>query len=144
MFLNLGGADTDYPFVNQLKSAEYRKVGTTIEDIEIYKWFADIRREGHEYEWYLNVDVTDDPSGIPGQGVDNPYSDFGKHLITLAGGKYFDPSYGTVFNSLKEWEDNSVDAFFFLQVVESPQNQEEKSFYLRIRPNYDQVEDMVD
>jgi len=53
-----------------------------------------------------------DKSGIPGQGNNDPKSDFTNHAIVEFNNKYYDPSYGSgPFDSRIDWEDSSIEGF---------------------------------
>lgn len=52
-----------------------------------------------------------DLAGVPGQNTTNPKSMFNWHGLVEVGTKVYDPSYGNVFNSMQEWEDDSVAGF---------------------------------
>jgi hypothetical protein len=118
-------------------NVEVVDIGTNINDEEVYNVFPDIRRENHEYEWIGTPQVLDNPSGIPGQNTVNPYSDFGAHFVALSNGRLYDPSYGHVYDSLKEWEDNAVSAFGFLDYDQST-----GIYYLWFRKNEPSQEDI--
>lgn len=64
-----------------------------------------------EYYWGATVEVADGP-GAHGQNTTNPKSHFSDHWIVRIDGKYYDPSYGTVFDSMQQWEDGSVIGFY--------------------------------
>ena len=50
--------------------------------------------------------------GTPGQGVQDPVSNFGNHYIVFWKDRYFDPSYGSgPFFSQRSWEMASLDGF---------------------------------
>ena len=49
--------------------------------------------------------------GAKAQGMDNPESAFGDHVVVCINDKIYDPSYGTgVFNGVNDWETNSLAA----------------------------------
>lgn len=85
------------------------------------QYFPDIRREGHQYAWLDLFPVSvNDVQGVEGQGVLNPYSDFGLHHMVKINGYYYDPSYGKRFSSLKDWEENSVAGYFVFENMNHP------------------------
>ena len=63
-----------------------------------------------EYYWGANVEV-DELIGLPGQNTENPKSHFSDHWLVKISGKYYDPSYGSKFDSLLDWENASVGGF---------------------------------
>jgi hypothetical protein len=49
-------------------------------------------------------------AGVPGQNSPNPPPHFLNHFIVIAGGKFYDPSYGSpAFSTKLEWENASID-----------------------------------
>ena len=62
------------------------------------------------YVWGDIVDVSD-ADGVPGQNTTNPLSIFSVHALMKINGSYYDPSYGTKFTNLQQWEDQSVAGF---------------------------------
>jgi hypothetical protein len=62
------------------------------------------------YVWRF-PEVTDAP-GLPGQGTVDPASFFGNHQVVKINGVYYDPSYGTTYNSLAEIDDQAVSGHF--------------------------------
>jgi hypothetical protein len=65
---------------------------------------------GNSYNW-LFADVTD-ATGVPSQGpTPNPHSYFPVHLIVNVGTRYYDPSFGQVYNSFTEFENGAFEAF---------------------------------
>jgi len=58
-----------------------------------------------------NKIVTDkEKTGTAAQGIQNPRSEFEDHSIFKFGGKYYDPSYGSLeVNNANEWENNAID-----------------------------------
>jgi len=60
---------------------------------------------------YRSTDVTE-LRGVPGQGNDDPPSEFRNHYIVRLKGQYYDPSYGTgPFRTQNAWENASLDGF---------------------------------
>jgi hypothetical protein len=63
---------------------------------------------------YTAAEVTD-LEGVQGQGVKNPPSWFGNHVIVEASGKLYDPSYGTApiegAEQLKKYQEASIAGF---------------------------------
>jgi hypothetical protein len=60
---------------------------------------------------YRSTDVTE-LRGVPGQGNDDPPSEFRNHYIVRLKGQYYDPSYGTgPFATQNAWENASLDGF---------------------------------
>ena len=49
--------------------------------------------------------------GVPAQGNINPQAAFFNHALLKVKDKIYDPSYGTKFSSLVEWETNSITGF---------------------------------
>lgn len=66
-----------------------------------------------KYErWDMSKPLSlNDKKGIPGQNVENPYSDFIAHFIVKVGEEIFDPSYGVRCKSTREWAEQSIDGF---------------------------------
>ena len=59
--------------------------------------------DGYFYKLFDNC--TDAPKGLPGQNKETPRKTFNMHaVVRLANGKIIDPSYGTEFESLLDWE----------------------------------------
>jgi hypothetical protein len=112
--------DEEYKYLNKVKE-EIREFEEEVYDengqlviISGTTSHADIRRDNNVYEWIGEPDIIDDPSGIAGQGgIVNPYSDFGRHYLVKADGLIYDPSYGSMFSSIEQWEAQSIDAFFW-------------------------------
>ncbi len=127
-----------YPYVNAAFSIErqgYNASSTIGEELEpVIFHQPDIRRENFLYEWNESLTSTNviDSNGSPAQGTLNPYSDFSNHRIVKVGGKYFDSSYGKKYDSLKNWEENSISGFFIETQFEIDG---EIFFYLYIRKN---------
>jgi len=56
--------------------------------------------------------------GIAGQGVTTPGEKaFADHGVVIYGEKLYDPSYGLPHAGLREWEDESIDAFGSMLVI---------------------------
>lgn len=123
-----------YPYVNVIGDVPV-VTQTTLEGDEYRE--PQIRDVEHKYLWLESPspDVIDDPTGLPGQGVQNPYSDFGKHYVVGLNGDIFDPSYGKRFESVSAWESESVSAFYKFVEAEN-----EDKFYMYIRKNTDSDE----
>jgi hypothetical protein len=72
-------------------------------------------RLGNEYKWKATPapvpGVTDDTTGIPGQGRVNPASIFKDHVLVKYDDNIYDPSYGKVYTSMKNFEDTAVVGF---------------------------------
>ncbi|MBX3728270.1 MAG: hypothetical protein KF858_03725 [Candidatus Sumerlaeia bacterium] len=52
--------------------------------------------------------------GVPGQGpTPDPWAAFEDHAVVEFAGHIYDPSYGSTFSSLNDWEDSSIDLFFY-------------------------------
>lgn len=134
--------DSVYAYLNEAPDA-IREVLINADDEEIYRWHPDIRRSSHQYEWVGEPEVSDDPGGLPGQGVQNPYSDFGTHYLVLQNDILYDPSYGLTFQSLKEWEESSIEALFRIDVVLAPDGHA-NMFILKLRRNVYQYDDITD
>jgi len=65
----------------------------------------------NSYPW-LYAQVTDPRTGIPGQGNANPASRFNNHQIAkLADGKYYDPSYGIIYNNFAAIKGAAIEGF---------------------------------
>jgi hypothetical protein len=59
--------------------------------------------------------------GLSGQGPNNePPGFFFDHAIVKYGNKIYDPSYGTKFENLSDWESSSVDAFGTVGIWNEP------------------------
>ena len=75
-----------------------------------------------EYILVKNVDLAKSPvdlsvAGIPGQGVATPQAKlFNGHAFLLFADQIFDPSYGTRFPALLDWQVNSLDLIRFRTV----------------------------
>lgn len=110
-------------------------------DNNIYNLPFRIRGENNEYTFYeetYTIDVSDE-SGLPGQNVVNPYSDFFGHYLLLINGRIYDPSYGKIYSSLEEFENESIEAFGKVGSVQAPG--EERVFVIQLRKNnYDEIE----
>jgi hypothetical protein len=52
--------------------------------------------------------------GLPGSCTTQPTGNFSDHQVTKIDGIYYDPSYGTTYNSLKELKDSSLDGWTML------------------------------
>jgi hypothetical protein len=65
------------------------------------------------YNWGPGAppDVTD-AAGIPGQNTANPHSLFSDHVVAKLDGKYYDSSYGRVWDSRQHFEDTAVAGFY--------------------------------
>ena len=67
---------------------------------------------GKYAQWDMTKPIAlNDGKGIPGQNVENPYSDFIAHFIVKVGEEIFDPSYGVRCKSTKEWAEKSIEGF---------------------------------
>ncbi len=65
----------------------------------------------NSYKWKF-AEVTD-ASGVSGQGNNNnPASWFGNHQVVFISNQYYDPSYGVVYSSLQNIDNNAIDGFF--------------------------------
>ena len=71
------------------------------------------RARNNVYNWVQGSALLSvvDQSGVPGQNVANPYSDFENHVFVMIGNELYDPSYGLKFNSFSEWANNSIAGF---------------------------------
>ena len=56
--------------------------------------------------------VANDP-GIAAQNNPNPHSIFADHAFAVVNGTYYDPSYGKTFSTLKQFDDEAIDGYFF-------------------------------
>jgi hypothetical protein len=61
-------------------------------------------------------------------GNNNPSADFNRHFIVKIENVYYDPSYGKKYNSVKEWEESSIDGFF----IEEKYKKEDEDWSKRI------------
>ena len=87
----------------------------------------------NSYPWKF-AEVTDQ-NGIAGQGNPNPASLFGNHQVVLDG-QYYDPSYGQKFASLKDIDDNAIEAYFLTASVPL----DESSFNLDLNGDGDKTD----
>lgn|GEM_PF-3143480 len=71
------------------------------------------------YGWLGTPEVEERP-GVAGQGNPNPYSEFDQHFILRVGNTYYDPSYGRKYESLRQWEEESVAGFYREDVFTMP------------------------
>lgn len=123
----------DYPYLNyQYKQAsKVEVVESQLETVDengepttVYntQYFPDIRGDGHQYTWLDLFPLSvNDVQGVEGQGtILNPYSDFGVHYMVKINGKYYDPSYGARFDSLKDWEETSVAGYYVWERMNHP------------------------
>jgi hypothetical protein len=53
-----------------------------------------------------------DQEGVKGQNNANPKAIFSNHQVVLYKGKYYDPSYGKVYNSLQEISEQAIAGFY--------------------------------
>ncbi|MCG8328773.1 MAG: hypothetical protein MI974_13865, partial [Chitinophagales bacterium] len=140
-FLSTEYPDAYYPYSNAINT-EKIYLGVNANGMDSYGFFPKIRKENYKYEW-LNTPEVVDLEGVPGQGnIANPYSDFGSHYIVLMNGKLYDPSYGLKYNTLKDWEEGSIDGYYIVEEVLSPNDPEKKYYYLRIRENLPETQDI--
>jgi hypothetical protein len=87
-------------------TAPPRHVSTTVQSDNYYVFAGgtDIHYlGGHAQGQHVAIE----PSGIENGNL-NPVANFMNHVIVSFNGKIYDPSYGTVFSSLKDWEAGSV------------------------------------
>jgi len=128
-FIHTGTSGNEtYPFIN--KPSRFSNNGSKLDNYN--------RTENGEYGWLGTPEVTEF-NGLPGQGNDNPYCDFSRHFIVKTNGKYYDPSYGRFFNSIKEWEDagnkKSIAGFYIKEEILTEKGN--RSLKLLIRKNED-------
>ena len=126
-----------YSHVNEAVNGEVINVGITQRRETVTDLLPDIRRAGHRYEW-VATEVKDLP-GIAGQGVSNPYSDFGSHYVVEANGRIYDPSYGKVYASRREWEEKAIAAFWVFEVRTI---KGKRHFFMYLRVNSGAIEDI--
>jgi hypothetical protein len=103
---------------------------------------ANIREDNHSYNFFGTPDVSD-AQGIPGQGVDNPYSDFGTHYNAIVDGKIYDPSYGVSFNGEnvnKIYEEEAISALYKVEFIEDENGT--RVAYMFIRKNNPNTDDL--
>jgi|GEM_PF-3360770 hypothetical protein len=77
------------------------------------------------YNWTFSqvTQAQNDPANVPGQGVTNPASWFDSHNLVLINGKLYDPSYGKIWNNLKDFRTNALQGFTIsLQLKLDPTN----------------------
>lgn len=134
----------EYPFINEVKTeiriGEYTYIDDETWEVKTVTGnvrVADVRRPDHFYEWIGIPDVTDNPEGLPGQGIQNPYSDFGVYYVTFVNGRIYDSSYGKNYMDIKSWEEDSIDAFYKFTELEGSS---EERFIYKIRKNTSQDE----
>jgi hypothetical protein len=102
---NGAGSNTDpasngtYPYYNQLLPPDFDHMKPPPPG------------QAWSYTYGGNIDVTD-AAGIPGQNTSNPHSLFGDHVMAKLDGKYYDPSYGRLWDSVKQFEDTAVAGFY--------------------------------
>ena len=70
---------------------------------------ADKKRFFGQYE--QAPDVTNS-AGIAGQANNNPLSFFRHHVVVYYDGTYYDPSYGTTYSSLDDFEDQALVGYY--------------------------------
>lgn len=63
-----------------------------------------------DWQEWSSADV-DDAAGASAQDQPNPISIFSRHVLVKIGAHYYDPSYGTDYDSHLDWENNSVAGF---------------------------------
>jgi hypothetical protein len=118
------GTEEGYPFVNVYSHEDL--VGFLKDD---------------HYEW-LYSDVQDE-AGERGQGQSNPASLFFSHIVLAYDGKYFDPSYGSIYDGTGLEEiDSAIYGFIKRKVLVFSDNSQKNSF--QIRKNANEVEVKVD
>lgn len=83
------------------------------------------------YEWLYSD--SDDDSGERGQGQLNPASLFCTHVVLANRGKYYDPSYGKIYNDL-EGIDDVIYGFFKDRVLGDADGDIYNSFQIRVNP----------
>ena len=84
----------------------------------IYPYFNGrpyLSEDKHEFE---TTEIYDE-IGLAGQNSPNPTSMFNNHQVLFIRGKYFDPSYGKVFESLKEIQEMAIAGFWKVKEEDS-------------------------
>jgi hypothetical protein len=95
-----------------VKSWEYFKSG--ISGIPEYPYLNipdDPEMTTSELKWkYPEVDYSE---GIPGQGrIDKPLSMFNRHFLVCINDKFYDPSYGKIYDSKQQIEYEAIDGYW--------------------------------
>lgn len=72
----------------------------------------------NEYHWIFTE--LSEQHGVPGQGTSNPASFFNDHYLVQVAGKYYDPSYGTVYTSIDQFESNAIAGYGIAWFVNPP------------------------
>lgn len=74
-------------------------------------WFSFSRGSGN-YVWGKGpTPGVEDLPGLPGQNTSNPFSIFSNHAFVKIGSRYYDPSYGVVYDSPDEFERVAIAGF---------------------------------
>jgi len=53
-----------------------------------------------------------DQSGLAGQNNDNPSSDFNNHQLVFYRGKFYDPSYGVMYENETQLSEKAIELFY--------------------------------
>jgi hypothetical protein len=111
--------DMKYPFVNTLTDPT-KNPADYPNGIGCYSFFYLVA--GYTYSWGAVSEVTDQ-NGVNGQNTSNPKADFGVHFLVSINGRFYDPSYGADYATLRDWKNASVAGFAIpAQVPNSPGN----------------------
>lgn len=94
-------SDVEYPYQNIPFAAK-----TTTGAIESF-----IRNPDKSYNWLGTPEVTDQ-QGVAGQNNLNPASDFNNHQIIKWKDKFYDPSYGMMYENETQLSERSIEAFY--------------------------------
>ncbi len=92
-----------YPYMNIIPDDDEIEASSLKEGFTFFPHYFPHQWKYHE----LN-----DAIGLEGQGNNNPYSIFELHQVVFIDGKYYDPSYGNVYESLSDMSDTIVGAFY--------------------------------
>ena len=73
------------------------------------------------YLWWNTIEATY-TSGTPAQGNAKPPELFDSHALAVVNGVYYDPSYGLIYSSLQDMEDQAIDGYYQGPHLDSSQN----------------------
>jgi hypothetical protein len=73
-----------------------------------------VAKEAGHYVW-IEPTVVNDQDGVPGQNSPDPMSIFGNHKVVQIGDTLYDPSYGTIYSSLQDFENKAIAGYMVVK-----------------------------
>lgn len=109
--------DTDYPYKNVPQAGKDSRGGIS----------PTLPDNAGNYIWVETPEVTE-LQGVAGQNNPNPVCIFGNHQIVHYKGKFYDPSYGIMYENATHLSERAIDAFYKVSKVDKSEQEVDLDF----------------